>query len=154
MLNVEDSILINQYGQGLAEINDILSIFESYMPEQKQKYLREVVCLILQSKPYTFDVEPAIRLSGLKITYTPCVLLMKNGIARRNLYNISSLPEGESVKSLILFLTLFRIAYMRRFTSEKNNPNKWWYWDLSDKNNICKLRELADLGGNLSMGSN
>ena len=33
-------------------------------------------------------------------------------------------------------MSLFRIAYYRRFIEEKNNPYKWWYWDLSDAKNI------------------
>lgn len=29
-------------------------------------------------------------------------------------------------------MALFKIAYTRRFNEEKNDPYKWWYWDLSD----------------------
>jgi len=46
------------------------------------------------------------------------------------------LPENELNKTFTLFLSLFKIAYQRRYQEEKNNPDKWWYWDLSDEKKL------------------
>lgn len=134
----EDVILINKYGQSLVSTAELKKDFLNFSVEEKRKYLTEVVGLIGQSKPNNDDVDTAIFESGLKPTYTPCVLL-KKGVATHNLNKIIQLPENELEKVLLLFLSLFRISYQRRFRIERNNPNKWWYWDLSIKENVEKV---------------
>lgn len=132
----EDQILINQYGQGIIDYFPILENFIPSKLDEKRKFLRILVeYFIDQSNPYNNDIGVAINESGLKPTHTPCVMLTK-GIEKYNLLKIVQLPENELQKVLILFLSLFRIAYMRRFKEEKDHPNKWWYWDLSDQKNI------------------
>ena len=57
------------------------------------------------------------------------------------------LPEYELEKSFRLLTAMLSIAYNRRFKLEKNNPSKWWYWDLSDLENekkIIILRNIAE----------
>lgn len=139
-MKLEHEILVNKYGQELIEIEPLLLIFEDLEIIPKRDFLTDILFLILQSKPKDSDIEPAILESGLKPTYTPCVLL-KKGVATHNLNKIIELPENELEKALFLFLSLFRIAYKRRFAIEKNNPDKWWYWDLSDETNISKISQ-------------
>lgn len=135
MLKINDTIIINQYGQGIVDISPILSLFQTFDVEKKRDYLEEIASLILQSKPDENDIESAIKESQLKATYTPCVLL-KKGVGHHNIKRIITLPDTELEKVLRLLLSLFRIAYSRRFQAEKNSPEKWWYWDLSDENNL------------------
>ncbi len=135
MLKIKDAILVNKYGQGITNIDSLIDMFNNFDLEKKRDYLEEILSLILQSKPNDNDIEHAIKQSKLKPTYTPCILLRK-GVANHNLKRLVKLPENELTKSLILLLSLFKIAYKRRFQSEKNNPDKWWYWDLSDSNNV------------------
>ena len=52
-----------------------------------------------------------------------------------------NLPENEMGKIFILFMGIFKIAYIRRFKEEMNNINKWWYWDLSDNSNVERILE-------------
>ena len=52
-----------------------------------------------------------------------------------------NLPENEMIKTFILFMSIFKIAYSRRFKEEMNNINKWWYWDLSDNGNVERILE-------------
>jgi len=60
------------------------------------------------------------------------------GYANHNLQKLVDLPDYELGKVFVLLLSLFKIAY-KRFVMEKNNPDKWWYWDLSDEANINKI---------------
>jgi hypothetical protein len=106
----------------------------------KKKFLNELLFLIMQSKPEEGDIEPAIIKSDLKSTFTPCVLL-KKGVANHNLKKIINLPEYELTKAFVLLLNLFKVAYERRFIDEKDNPHKWWYWDLSDHEKLEKVME-------------
>lgn len=137
-MKIEDVILINKYGQGLVVIDELKEGFSNYNLLDKRRYLTELKGLIGQSKPTDSDIEPAILGSGLKPTYTPCVLLGK-GVASHNLEKLIKLPENELNKVFLLLLSLFKVAYQRRFAIEKNHPDKWWYWDLSDEMNISKI---------------
>ena len=139
-MNIEQEILINQYGQDLIDLDQILFSFENLPMNDKGHFMNEIIFLIMQSKPKEEDIGPAILKSKLRPTYTPCVLLRK-GVANHHLLKITRLPENEWIKVLTLLLSLFSIAYKRRFEAEKNNPDKWWYWDLSDKNKVDQLRK-------------
>lgn len=140
-MNIDTEILINKYGQGLVDEEQLLLLFDSFDVDSQKMLFEEILYLILQSKPRVEDIELAIVNSGLKPTFTPCILL-KKGVDDHHLRRIIKLPEDEFIKAFKLLINLFKIAYKRRFEVEKNNPNKWWYWDLSDNGNIKKLNEV------------
>lgn len=52
------------------------------------------------------------------------------------------LPNNELRKVIILLLSVFKIAYRRRYEQERDNPDKWWYWDLSDGKKINLLNSM------------
>lgn len=137
-MKLEDEILVNKFGQGLVAIEQLTEEFKLVEVFKKREFLNSLLYLIMQSKPKEEDIEPAIISSGLKSTYTPCVLLRK-GLANHNLEKLVNLPENELMKSFMLLLSLFKIAYKRRFVVKKNNPDKWCYWDLSDEENINRI---------------
>ncbi len=134
-MKIQHEILVNKYGQGIAHIQELKTLFETFEIDYKKVFLNDIIHLIIQSKAKDSDIEPAIKESGLKSTLTPCVLLRK-GVANHNLQKLLELPSAEMSKSFTLLLGLFKIAYTKKFEQEKNDPNKWWYWDLSDQNNI------------------
>lgn len=137
-MKIKYEILVNKYGQGLINIKQLLNLFGDFDMSSQKVFLNEMLFLILQSKPKEEDIEPAIINSSLKATYTPSVLL-KKGVANHNLEKLTTLPKDELTKAFVLLLNLFRIAYQRRFAVEKGNPDKWWYWDLSDETNINRI---------------
>lgn len=143
-MDLEYEILINKYGQGLVNKEPLLQFFKSLEEISQKAILNDMLFLIQQSKAKDDDIDLAILNSGLKSTYTPCVLL-KKGVLNYNLERIINLPKQEMTKVFLLLLSLFREAYQRRFLMEKNNPEKWWYWDLSDESNISRIRRN---GGN------
>ncbi|EIY43868.1 DUF5958 family protein [Bacteroides nordii] len=134
-MKIKEEILINQYGQSLVNESEISVHFNNLTKIQQQEYLLNLIELILQSKPKESDIEIAIKSSLLRPTYTPCILL-RNGIKYNNLKKIADLPYSERLKSLVLLLNLFKVAYQRRFEKEKNQYSKWWYSDLSNEKNI------------------
>ena len=138
-MTINEILQINKFGQNLVNIENIILPFIDFSLSKKREYMEDIVSLILQSKPENEDANIAIVESGLKPSFTPCVLLVKNGVKEFGLLKIVQLPESELIKSLILVLTLFKIAYKRRFALERNDPGKWWYWDLSDKENLIKI---------------
>ncbi|MCT3845054.1 hypothetical protein HZP16_13140 [Elizabethkingia anophelis] len=138
MLKIEDAINLNKYGQDILNIEVFLKLFSEFNISMKRDYLKNIIALIMQSKPKIDDIEATILASSLKPTFTPCVLLRK-GVADHNLQKIANLPDYELEKVLLLFLNLFKIAYKRRYIQEKDNPYKWWYWDLSKETNINEI---------------
>lgn len=130
-MKLVDEILVNQYGQDLIGIDQLLTLFVEFDPIAQKAFLNDLLHMIGQSKPNEGDIEFAILDSGLKSTYTPCVIL-KKGVESYNLQKLINLPIKELKKTFVLLMSLFKIAYKRRFSIEKNDPNKWWYWDLSD----------------------
>lgn len=141
-MDLAQEILINKYGQGLVDIEILIADYASLDADGKNRYLTHLVMLIIQSKSVNTDIMPAIENSHLKKTYTPCVLLEKGGTQYCSLKKIIGLPTYEFDKVLILLLNLFRIAYYRRFQKERNNPDKWWYWDLSDEKKMANVYKL------------
>lgn len=135
-MKIEDEILINQYGQFIVDENRILFYFTGLTDTQKKEYLLDIVELISQSKPKDCDIAISIENSQLRPTYTPCVLLVHGGIKYHNLKKIVDLPPSEQLKTLVLFLNLFRVSYRRRFKEESHKCDKWWYFDLSDERNV------------------
>jgi len=145
MLKTSHAFPINLYAQGLNSSDTLLSTFSAFDSTEKRSYLRGLIGLIQQSKPNAEDIEPAITESGLKPTFTPCVLL-KKGVQSHDLERIATLPEPELNKALLLLLALFKIAYLRRFIAEKNSPDKWWYWDFSDERNYESVQNQIIAG--------
>jgi hypothetical protein len=134
-MKLEDEIIVNKFGQGLVAIEQLTEDFSLLEVFQKKEFLNGFLYLIMQSKPKKEDIEPAILESSLKPTFTPCILL-KKGVANHDLEKLVNLPEKELTKVFVLLLSLFKIAYKRRFAVEKDNPDKWWYWDLSDTEKV------------------
>lgn len=104
--------------------------------ESKRSMLRDIENLIIQSKSTTDDISK----SGLKPTFTPCVII-KKGLNYGNFQKIIGLPENELTKAFRLFIYLFKEGYHRRYLEEKDAPNKWWYWDLSNDENLERIRQ-------------
>ena len=90
---IEHEILINQYGQDLLSLEELMEIsFLNLSTEYQRVYLNDVVNLIIQSKPKNEDISLVIEISQLKETYTPCVLLNK-GMSYTYFSRIASLPN-------------------------------------------------------------
>lgn len=140
----QNEILLNQFGQGLIANEYLIERFMPLVGANKSDFFNHLIFLISQSKPVIDDVEMAIAESKLKSTYTPCVLLRK-GVGFQELKKIADLPDSELEKTTTLFLNLFKIAYRRRFELEKNDPDKWWYWDFSDEGNIKKAMDIDSI---------
>jgi hypothetical protein len=143
-MNINEQIVINKFGQDLLSIHEILNMFQSKDKEHKKKFLTDLAFLIVQSKPTETDIDNAIELGKLKPTFTPCVKIRK-GIKGHILQELIDLPDNETEKVLVLFLSLYKIAYQRLLLKEKDSPTKWWYQDLSNDEFIDRIKTLSDL---------
>lgn len=143
-MDINEQIVINKFGQDLLAFPEVLNIFQSKDRENKKQFLTDLAFLIIQSKSNDSDIDSAIELGKLKPTYTPCVKIRK-GIKGNVLQELIDLPDNETEKVLVLFLSLYKIAYKRLLSTEKENPYKWWYQDLSNENFVDRIKALSNL---------
>ncbi|AHJ95568.1 DUF5958 family protein [Hymenobacter swuensis] len=123
-MNLPEEIALNQFGQGLRPHAELLGYFHSLSADAQGHHLQELTDLIRQSKAHLADIDPGIAESGLRPTYTPCMVLRTYGLVP-GLARLLSLPLAERDRVYRLLLYVFKQAYQRRFAAEKNDPNKW-----------------------------
>ncbi|PQA59671.1 DUF5958 family protein [Siphonobacter curvatus] len=139
-----EALQLNLFAQGLLSVEILTECLMQWSESSQKALLSDLQLLIIQSKPKEEDIETAITNSRLKRTYTPCVVLKTYGV-KTGITRIIELPRGELLKSYLLMLHLFQVAYLRRYELEKNNPNKWWYWDLSQSVNLERAKHVLGM---------
>lgn len=105
---------LNQIAQGLIPWDAGVEWFETSTAAEKSVILGDLGFMVHQSHPLVAEVQPAIEKSGLKSTFTPCVLALKSDPPERAIHRIVTLPESERLKSFEFLLALFSIADRRR----------------------------------------
>jgi hypothetical protein len=82
--------------------------------------------------PTSTHVEEAIRSSGLRVTYTPCVLMLRKPPPEA-LSKIGNLPDAERQKSFRLLISILGVADSERRAGCGDNCAHWWNRDLRDE---------------------
>jgi len=136
-MGLEEELAINQFGQGVRSVADLLDEFSQLDEDRKRKRLFFLYCQVWQSKPADSDIEQALTDCSLEATDANYVYLkfhrLKTGFNWVTwIPDTENPPEGGLDKPYELLLHLFKTDYQRRFELEKENPSKWWYWDLSN----------------------
>ena len=105
---------LNQIAQDRISWDAGLAWFEACTEAERSVILRELGFMVSQAHPLAAEVQPAIEHSGLRTSFTPCVLALKANPPERAIAKIITLPESEWVKSFTLLLALFSVADRRR----------------------------------------
>lgn len=141
-MKTSDVILINQFAQGIVPESIVIERFDKSSLMERQTLLNGTEIMMSQAKPVMEDIDIAIGESGLKKSFTACVM-MRKGLVHHNLVRMYDLPEIELRRFFILMLFVFRIAYNRRLNIEPDsNIRKWWYWDLSKEENVQNILRM------------
>ncbi len=140
-MDIDNQILLNQLAQGLSDIREGGVWFIALEENERRAALRELNFMIAQASPRNEDVANAITKSGLKTTYTACVLL-KTGEMRERLAKIANLPENELLKAFRLLIALLGVCDGRRRVEKPlDTVNHWWHRDLNDPKVIALIRQ-------------
>lgn len=127
MTGSQESQFLNSLAQGICAIEEGKKWFKILSVEKQHEIIRELSIYAQQAMARNSDVQNAINKSGLKASYTPCVLARKGNL-RAQLTKIVNLPRNEYEKIFILLLFLFSIADERRRRDQcKNNCSHWWH---------------------------
>jgi hypothetical protein len=140
---IEDQIIINQLAQNILDRTDGETWFDSLDPTRQMAMLNDVFYFIKNTSPHQEDAMMAIAKSGLKTTYTPCVLLTKYDLWGA-LAKIKNLPIDERPKVFKLAVTLLGISDERRRAQRCSGLcSHWWHRDLGDRMVIEQIRKEA-----------
>ena len=94
---------------------------------EKETILREFYFILHQSHPTKADIEKGVELSGLKATYTPCVVMLKKPFSEA-CQKILVMPKNEWIKSFRLWVGVFSISDLRRRETDcKNGCSHEWH---------------------------
>ena len=129
-MSLDDEIAIIQFGQGVHADIELLDHFSQLDKQGKRNHLFGLYFLVERSSPVDSDLDQANIDSSPDTTAIPYLILKFKRMTRSVKLNMT---EEYLEKTYTLLLTLFKTAYQRRYASEKENPAKWWYWDLSNK---------------------
>jgi hypothetical protein len=130
MIDRKESHFLNSLAQDIRSMGEGKEWFEKLPFEKQLEILREISLYAQQAGVRESDVQNAIDKSGLKATYTPCILASKGNL-KIQLAKILNLPKVEYLKSFILLLSLFSVADERRRNNQcKNGCSHWWHQEL------------------------
>ncbi|WP_185230341.1 DUF5958 family protein [Teredinibacter franksiae] len=109
----EREISINKIAQGLIPLEQGMEWFQSSDEETRTEIMKTLDLCIYQSHPSKEDIEKGIVASGLKNTYSPCVLIRVKPFneVRRKVLRMSGIDQ---IRSFKLFVNVFSVADERR----------------------------------------
>lgn len=132
MLNLEDSILVNQWVQDVKRTSDLLSWFETATDKRKSEILQSLVYLCQQARAVPSDGIEAIACSELNPRRSACVILSK-GATTETLNKVASLKFVDGKDAFLLLLQVLKLADKRRRDQEGGSScHHWWHRDLND----------------------
>lgn len=139
-MGIEEMILVNQLAQGITDMSEGERWFCHLDLEAKRDALRNINFMIINASPRDEDAAKAIAISGLKPTFTPCVIASKPNV-RQQLGRVTSLPENELLKGFKLLIAFLGfVDQRRRETKPLDIVNHWWHRDLRDASVVEEIR--------------
>jgi hypothetical protein len=123
----ERELKINQIAQGLISLEDGLKWFDGVTADSRTDIMRSLDLCIFQSHPSIDDIEQGIKKSGLKESYSPCVLIRKKPF-NQVMQKILAMPELDLRRGFILLISVFSVAdSRRRMTQCKGECGHDWH---------------------------
>ena len=152
-MSLEEEITINQFGQGVHSVADLLDQFTQADEHQRRARFFDLYCHVWELNLVDSDIEQALADCSVTAADATCDYLNLHRLRAGSksmlwIPDTGNPPDGTLEKPYQLLLHLFRADYQRRFALEKENPTTWWYWDLSDtkiaQSILTRHRELVD----------
>ena len=123
----EFELTINKISQSYITKEEGLEWFLNSSEGDRKGILESLNRCLHQSHPYEVEIEEGILNSGLKETYTPCVIFRSNNFSNAR-HKTLSLPSHEWVKVYTLWITIFSIADTRRRNTDcKDGCDHYWH---------------------------
>lgn len=121
---------LNLIAQQRITFEDGLSWFEGFDRGEKLGILGSLNMCVLQAHPAINDLAPAIKLVGIKETYTPCAMIKNDakGLSSiKGLDGLDKLKDLDLGRAFLLLVGLLSIAdHRKRTESCKGECSHWW----------------------------
>ena len=140
--SLEAQILLNQIAQDVRPLQDAEKLMSD--DSWSEVIWNSLMWMVCQAHPTRVDVEEGIEASGLKSTYTPCVLLLKEQ-GQFQIQKIISLPKNEWNKSLSLLVSVFGVSGGKRRIQCGVQCNHGWHEDFGDESVLSEIRERGHI---------
>jgi len=140
-----DLLYLNQIAQGVGPLNQALDAYRVLSPSERSGIIHLLSMMIDQAHPCASEITDAIRASGLKPSFTPCVMLVSGSSRYSQLSMLADLPDDELDKVFVLLMHLFQIADSRRRASCGDTCYHWWHQNLSDETVVRELQSSLSL---------
>jgi hypothetical protein len=114
-------VKVNKIAQEKISMEEAEKWFKKSNNIKKKEILKVLKLCLHQSHPSHEEIERGIKESGLKETYTPCVLMKKKKNLNEAIFKTYSLPEKEWMKTFALWIKIFSIADKRRRETDCKN---------------------------------
>ena len=123
----EFELTINKISQSYISKENGVEWFLNSTEEMRKSILVILNLCLHQSHPNELEIEEGIIKSGLKQTYTPCVILRSNNFTNAR-HKTLKLPSHEWDKVFSLWITIFIIADTRRRKTEcRDGCEHYWH---------------------------
>lgn len=141
-ITIDEEIFINQFTQGIHNLQEMNEWFESYDLSNKRDLLENLFCMVLQSQPTYDEIETsALYLKKLRSS-SAVILLNRNKPFHKYGYQICNLPEKELLNGFdILILTLAKSDTRRKLEECGKDCRHWWHKDLSNDKYLKTVRD-------------
>lgn len=141
-LTIDEEIYINQFTQGLHNLQEMNSWFKSFDLQNKRDILENVLYMVLQSHPTYEELEASAQLLKKTKSTSAIMLMNKNKPFHKFGYQICDLPEPELLNGFdILIITLTKSDNRRKIEESDGECQHWWHKDLSDERYLESIRE-------------
>jgi hypothetical protein len=108
------AVILNELAQGLRPLSQGLEWFESLTAGEQSGALRDLCQFCIQARATSEDAREGIRLSGIRPTLTPSVLVTRGRIDDQ-LGKVAGLtPRHERIKAFRLLVQVLGLADARR----------------------------------------
>jgi hypothetical protein len=138
-MKLDNEIYLNQLAQGVLPVSAGVEWFGQHEASDQLDILRSLYYFVIQSGATKTDAENAVALSGLRASYTPCVLIVKGRISEQ-ISKILQLPKEEYTKSFRLLVSLLSISDAKRRAGCGEDCSHWWHRDLSQEDELQRIR--------------
>lgn len=136
-------VYLNQIAQQVRTVEAGTDWLLRMADDEQESVLGVLATMIHQAHPRLEEVPIAIARSGLKPSYTPCVVLSRATTHRQvvvRAYQVADLIPAERAKAFRLLMALFQLAdERRRATQCLGQCAHWWHQDLGDEAVIKRL---------------
>ncbi|MEV8540648.1 DUF5958 family protein [Streptomyces sp. NPDC051572] len=110
----ERTVKLNEFAQGLRPLVQGVEWFEGLGADEQFEVLRDLGGFCIQARATVDDGPESVRLSGIRPTHTPAVLITRGQQLPAQLTKIINLPQDEWVKAFRLLVALLGVADGRR----------------------------------------